>query len=219
MSLRFRLTMEAKPAYKHLSRVAEGFESITEGLSCVDAKTELLSICFHGNAISHCAGLEGLTNLTELNLSANIITTLQGFQPMPELRTLNLASNCITTLDGIPALPKLSRLSVAHNRISSLLGLCSLERAQAPLEHLDLRNNAINELTELAVLAPLSSLHTLNVSGGSRGNGISQMPSLFAAVATAVPQVRSLWCHQRFCLTAERMQHISFRAVAVQSSV
>jgi protein phosphatase 1 regulatory subunit 7 len=207
--------MEARPACKHLSKVADGVETITEGISCVDAKTELLSICFHGNAISHCAGLESLTNVTELNLSANIITTLQGFQPLPELRTLNLASNCITSLDGLPALPKLSRLSVAHNRISSLIGLCSLESVHAPLEHLDIRNNAINELTELAVLAPLSSLHTLNVSGGSRGNGISQMPSLFAAVATAVPQVRNFWCHQASCLSDKRMQHVTFKLVSL----
>jgi Leucine-rich repeat (LRR) protein len=192
--------MEASPAYNHLSRVAEGIQTIAEGVSGVDVQSDLLSICFHGNAISHCAGLESLTRLTELNLSANIITTLQGFQALPELRTLNLASNCITSLEGLPALPNLSRLSVAHNRISSLLGLCSLESVDAPLEHLDIRNNAIHELTELAALAPLSHLQRLHVSGGSRGNGISHMPSLFAAVATAVPQVCMSTAFYELCL-------------------
>ena len=181
-------------AARHCSRVAEGVQSVSEAVADVEAPAELLSLCLHGNRLSHCAGLACLAALTELNLSANAITTLRGFAPLAHLRTLNLASNRLESLDGLPALPQLSRLSVAHNRISCLRGLAALHTGPAPLDNLDLRNNALRDLTELAHVAPLPGLRKLQLAGGSHGNAIASLPGLYAAVATALPQVRVTAC-------------------------
>lgn len=177
-------------AAMHCSRIAEGVQSVAEAVADVDSRSELLSLCLHGNRVAHCAGLGSLTALSELNLSANAITTLEGCAELRHLRTLNLASNHLESLDGLPALPQLERLNAAHNRISCLRGLSALHAGPAPLAHLDLRNNALHDLTELVHVAPLAGLRRLQLAGGSHGNAIAALPSLYAAVATALPQVR-----------------------------
>jgi Leucine Rich repeat len=176
---------------KHVSRVGEQLDSIPSALPSDTDLSHVRSLCLHGNLITRCSGLDALPALTELNLSSNNITTVQGMPPLPQLRILNLASNRLTDMHDFPDLPALTRLSVAHNGLTSLSGLSALESAAAPLEALDLRNNHINHLTELAVLTPVTALRKLKLSGGSHPNGIASIPTLAAAVATSLPQVRA----------------------------
>ena len=121
-------------------------------------------------------------------MSANSVATLTGLPALQHLQVLNLASNRLQDVADMPPLSALTRLSLAHNAISSLSGLTALETA--PLQVLDVRNNHIAQLTELAVLTPISALQRLNVSGGSHPNQIAALPTLIAAVTTALPQVR-----------------------------
>ena len=181
---------ESDSAATHVSIVAENLRSADRALCQVQNPEQLSSVCLHGNLLTSCAHFSQLVALTDLNLSANQITSVKELGELPQLANLNLSSNRLVNLDGFPALPKLSRLSVAHNRLTCLSGLSALEGGC--LNTADIRSNRLSELRSLAVFASMPSLCTLSISGGVSSNPVATIAGLQAAVAAALPQVRTL---------------------------
>ena len=114
--------------------------------------------------VSTCeqASAQGLSRMSELNLSNSGITELQAhdFSGLDNLQVLNLDSNELTTLpQGIfEGLDRLQSLSLAGNSLTSLTG--GVFRGLARLQSLDLVHNSVTSLGE-EVFDGLSNLEYL----------------------------------------------------------
>lgn len=87
-------------------------------------RLEILSVSY--GKISRVSGLEGLSNLVELNLDHNRISRIQGLSGLPSLKTLDLSYNSIERINNLDSLLSLTSLNLTHNRIETLENLESL---------------------------------------------------------------------------------------------
>jgi len=135
--------------------------------SCIDnshnltaAAASLTYLSVAGNNIKDLTGIDGFTNLTDLNCSFNSLTVL------PTLPTGLISLNCYNdTLTSLPTLPTgLISLNCYNNTLTSLPNLPS------GLQYLDCYNNS---LTSLPTVLP-SSLRGLDC----RSNKLNSLPTL-----------------------------------------
>ena len=111
--------------------------------------TALRSLCVHGHALTAIDGLQGLRQLTDLNLSANAITSLAGLECLRALQFLNLSRNHLTSTAGLGQCTRLQRLVLSSNYITSLGGLGDLGAYAPQLSVVDLRANQLADVEEL----------------------------------------------------------------------
>lgn len=166
---------------------------------------EVLSISMQ--ALETMIGLEGMTNLKNLNLSLNEISEIAGLDLLPELQKLDLSHNTIESITGLPHHQNLRELNLGHNYLSSM----ELPSALPSLETLVLSGNrrikAVAGLQNLPHLRQLylkscfiadwdglkagTELETLSISPGN-------MEKL--GVLSEMPRLQGLW------LAAGRLQ-------------
>jgi len=102
-----------------------------------------------------------LPSLRVLDLHGNQLSSTTGLQ-LPSLQQLYLASNQLVGLEGLGALRQLTTLHLRENKLSSLSGLPPSMEA---LQYLNLRANAIAELSEVNQLQSLPFLRALILAG------------------------------------------------------
>lgn len=114
--------------------------------------------------ITSLAGIELLTNVTNLTLDQNPITSISALAPLTKLTDLSLTQRytrpgqvpppSVQSLDGVQSMHQLKRLVMNNSRISDLSPLTGL----ANLENLFLNNNQIADLSPLASATKLTSV-------------------------------------------------------------
>ena len=110
--------------------------------------------------ISDLTGLEGATNLTDLNLSGNNISDISAISGLTHLTRLYLWNNAITDISAVAGLTNLRRLDLALNAITDISPVASLIN----LTELNLGGSAITDISALAGLTHLTRLYLWNNS-------------------------------------------------------
>jgi internalin A len=124
-------------------------------LSPLQGLTALTNLNLSGNQIIDLSPLQGLTALTNLELEGNQIIDLSPLQGLTALTNLELERNQIIDLSPLQGLTALTNLNLSGNQIidlSPLQGLTALIR-------LDLNSNQIIDLSPLQGLTALTRLY------------------------------------------------------------
>ena len=127
----------------------------------------------NSNEISNLSPLEGLTNLTRLELTNNNISDLSPLAGLTNLTTLWLPFNLISDISPLTNLTKIWQISFHGNTISDVSPLANMIH----LSTLFLNDNIISDISPLA---SLTSLHEL----GLESNLISDLSPLLNAELT-----------------------------------
>ena len=116
--------------------------------------------------ISDLTGLEGATNLTELDLgteqvqqrvwrNSNSISDISAVQGLTKLEVLDLQDNSIKNISAVRGLTNLTLLNLSGNPITDISAVAGLTN----LTELFLRNNLISDISPLAGLNKLTTLN------------------------------------------------------------
>ena len=116
--------------------------------------------------ISDLTGLEGATNLTELDLgteqvqqrvwrNSNSISDISAVQGLTKLEVLDLQDNSIKNISAVRGLTNLTLLNLSGNLITDISAVAGLTN----LTELFLRNNLISDISPLAGLNKLTTLN------------------------------------------------------------
>ncbi|EFJ51748.1 hypothetical protein VOLCADRAFT_56822 [Volvox carteri f. nagariensis] len=172
-----------------LSFIGQGLLSIGQ-VPELHRLTGLRRLCLHGNNITRIDGVQGLTNLVELNLSSNAVSSLDpgSLRCLTRLTLLNLASNRLQAVQGLDGLANLEQLNLSYNYITSIAGLTALQGPQCKLRQLNLKHNQLHNLQAFSVLVGCISLRSLQVVG----NPVCQLPNYMQALATVLAHVTQL---------------------------
>ncbi|MCP4215011.1 MAG: GTP-binding protein [bacterium] len=138
--------------------------SVLQGLS------NLTTLDLGGNQLPNVSFLEGLSNLTTLYLSSNQLTDISFVQGLSNLTTLYLNSNQLTDISFVQGLRNLTVLNLSYNQLTDISVLQGLSN----LTTLDL---GANPLTDISVLQGLSNLTTLDL-GSNQLTDISVLQGL-----------------------------------------
>ncbi|CAG8674440.1 13725_t:CDS:2, partial [Acaulospora morrowiae] len=136
-------------------------DSILPSKIWVQLKTIILS----DNSLTFVANepLSYLTECVHLDLSNNLLIAVpSGLSQLFNLQHLSLNSNMIETVTGIyQILNNITRLDLRNNRIENL---CGLERLWS-LEHVDVRENRLNDWEEVKRMTDLHGIKHIYVEG------------------------------------------------------
>ena len=122
---------------------------------------------FYDNAISDLSPIQGLTQLTELNLSGNDVSDLSPLADLTQLTRLRLYNNPLSDVSPLVGLTQLRHLELANTDVSDLSPLARLTQ----LRSLHLSNTSLSDVSALSSLTQLTSL-------GLSGNEISDVSPL-----------------------------------------
>ncbi len=121
----------------------------------------------NSNSITDISALQGLTNLTWLDLGSNSITDISALAGLTNLIWLDLGSNNISDISALAGLTRMEALWLESNNISDISALAGLTN----LTELFLNLNSIENITPLAGLTNLTRLFL-------RGNSIENITPL-----------------------------------------
>lgn len=141
--------------YLQSASFANNMITSTQGIAHPMLETLNLS----GNKITDLEGLtqQNLPSLQYLDLHSNQLTSCSGIH-LPLLEKLYLASNKLSKVEGLEALCKLTTLHMRQNQISVLDGFVPTMQS---LQYINLRGNAVAELSEIKKLVSLPFLRAL----------------------------------------------------------
>ena len=105
--------------------------------------------------LSSIAPLDGLTNLTYLDLSKNALRNIGVFSGFTKLQELHMGENALTDLDAISNLSELKIINVPLNSIQSIKPLFSV----IGLTELNISDNALEDIDGIGALTSLSKLN------------------------------------------------------------
>lgn len=105
------------------------------------------------NQISDISGLEGLTQLIELQFFNNQVTDIEPLKEMVNLEELWLYSNNISDIQWVESMAKLKKLGASSNRIEDISALSGLNN----LTFLNLSSNKIKDFTPLVGIENIQS--------------------------------------------------------------
>ena len=123
----------------------------------------------NSNSIKDLSPLEGLTNLTWLNLSQNNITDLSPLAELTNLTWLDIGGNNLSNISLVSGLINLTALRLWRNNIKDISPV-------ADLTHLTELNLDYNNITDISAVAGLTNLTRLRL----RDNNISDLSPLVA---------------------------------------
>ncbi|KAM4738318.1 leucine-rich repeat-containing protein 23 [Anableps anableps] len=152
----------------------------TDGLIGLALETLILT----GNSIQKIVDLQSdyFASLVTLELRRNHLETTAGIN-LPNLRRLYLSQNFIKRLEGLEALEHLATLHLRDNHLETLDGLSSSMRS---LQYLNVRGNAIADVTALHSLDLVSA--TLKVLVLSE-NPLGESADYRMSVLTILPRL------------------------------
>ena len=123
----------------------------------------------NSNSIKDLSPLEGLTNLTWLNLSQNNITDLSPLAELTNLTWLDIGGNNLSNISLVSGLINLTALRLWRNNIEDISPV-------ADLTHLTELNLDYNNISDISAVAGLTNLTRLRL----RDNNISDISPLVA---------------------------------------
>ena len=135
--------------------------------SQLNGLTQLTTLNLFGSSLSDVSFLSGLTQLTYLYLGNNTLSDISVLSELTQLGYLYLDNNAITNLSPLAGLTQLTSLSLSGNTIADMSSL----RGLTQLRYLNLGYNSISDVSTLAALTQLIGLN-LN------GNTITDMSPL-----------------------------------------
>ncbi len=144
----------------------------------------LLTLNAANNQIEDIGVLADMTALNWVELKSNQISDISALADKSAITHLALSNNLISDFTPLQALKKLTSLNLSDNQIDTIIPAQSEQKAQARgnaidfshLQHLNLSNNDIKELTSLAE-ADFGGLTTLSLEGNQLSTlaGIEQV--------------------------------------------
>ena len=126
----------------------------------LEGASQLRELNLWDNSVTDISPVSGLTSLRQLDLGRNGFTDLIQFDGMNSLRDLRLLDNGITNLTTLPALTELRALALSFNDLGNIARLTAL----TGLEDLSLVGTSITDITPLA---GLTELRLLQISGNT----------------------------------------------------
>lgn len=123
-------------------------------LKAIGTVHSLQRLTMTGCGLSTVAPLEGLVELTHLDLSNNTLRNISIFSGFTKLKELNMADNVVTDLDALAGLKTLTYLDITNNSVQSLKPIHSL----TGLQTLKANNNAISAVDGISAMSGLSVL-------------------------------------------------------------
>jgi hypothetical protein len=126
--------------------------------------------------------LQGLTQITTLNIQNSLVMDLSPLQSLTGLHTLHLNSNFIHDISPLTSLPSLTQINLDGNLIEDLTPLLSVG---SQLEKLYLRNNLIVDITPLQTLENMAYLD-LSYNQISDLSPLSESSTLDASTSSAI---------------------------------
>lgn len=110
------------------------------------------------NQISDISGLEGLTQLVELQFFNNQVTDIEPLKEMTNLEELWLYSNNISDIKWVEGMTKLKKFGASSNRIEDISALSGLSN----LTFLNLSSNKIKDFTPLTGIKSIQTYSLTN---------------------------------------------------------
>ena len=145
---------------------------------------EMETLMFSFKNILKIDNLEGLTNLTKVQLDNNIIEKIENLDHLVNLTWLDLSFNNISKIEGLDSLTKLTDLSLLNNRIEVIENLDTL----LDLNVLSIGNNAIGNLENVMYLRKFPKLRLVNLAG----NPICKDPEYRPYVLSRIKKLKYL---------------------------
>ena len=145
---------------------------------------EMETLMFSFKNILKIDNLEGLTNLTKVQLDNNIIEKIENLDHLVNLTWLDLSFNNISKIEGLDSLTKLTDLSLLNNRIEVIENLDTL----LDLNVLSIGNNAISNLENVMYLRKFPKLRLVNLAG----NPICKDPEYRPYVLSRIKKLKYL---------------------------
>ena len=124
--------------------------SVSDALARVATGVDLASLTrlnLHASGIAKISGLDACPNLVFLGLSFNAVTKVEGLDPLARLERLDLGFNALKRIEGLAGLGRLRALEMNDNALFRLEDLNALKRCVPDLTSLNLRGNAVSDLS------------------------------------------------------------------------
>lgn len=144
-----------------------GEQSALDVLAAVpdSMKRRWTSAVLFGSRVDNIEPLEGLTNLTSLNLGGTRVENLEPLRHLAALTTLHLGGTRVENLDPLRGLTRLRSLNLREARVTDLDPL----RGLTALTHLDLAR------TQVENLEPLAGLPNLRIVSGVSTDALTKL--------------------------------------------
>lgn len=141
-------------------------------LSPLSELTQLQELILKQDGINDISALEGLVNLTWLDVSGNReIEDASAIGNMTKLERLIVSHNKIQNMEKLEGLENLTYLDISYNEISRLPDMSKLRKVY-------FMDASHNQLTDVSVLSGMKELQTLNLSGNSGITDIRPLANL-----------------------------------------
>jgi hypothetical protein len=138
-------------------------ENEVEGITGLEANTQLQRLELHNNKLTSCEGL-GNASVVKITLNDNEIADVKGLSTLSLVKSLDLSGNSITGLEGLPTSGALSTLMLARNQVGTLEDHVKGHVPES-VTNLDMSENPIMEgLDRVQVLVALRGLKMLNAA-------------------------------------------------------
>ncbi|MDQ1354075.1 MAG: internalin, partial [Acidobacteriota bacterium] len=153
----YRVPMTSLPRslvhFKKLEKLVLS-EVEVEDCSLLQGMNQLSFLDLSGNKIRDISPLRLLTQLTSLSLSYNQISDISPIRKLNQLTNLDLRFNKVNDISPLQGLTQLKFLELKCNQIIDIAPILELTQ----LTSLDLRYNKINEISSIRVLTHLRNL-------------------------------------------------------------
>ena len=123
-------------------------------LKAIGNVRSLRSLTMSSCGLSTVAPLEGLVELTHLDLSDNTLRNITVFAGFAKLQELRMADNVITDLDALAGLKSLTYLDITNNSVQSIKPIHVLTGLQTLMAN----NNAISAVDGISAMSGLNIL-------------------------------------------------------------
>lgn len=154
-------------------------------------------------------GLQGLTNLTRLNMQHTGIRDISFLQEMTEMALLDLRGNSIDDLASLARMLNLKEADLRENQVTDISPLSSLTQ----LRSLNLRENVI---TDLRPLAGLKELRYLNIHSNPVEIGLDPLGNLHQ-LETLIMRNVFIGDEHQFLLNLTNLQGLNIQNTGITS--
>lgn len=143
---------------EHLKKLTIDRSWDLESLAGIEGLTQLKNLQVTRTGLKSLKGIEGLTQLKKLDLRQNELKSLAGIEGLTQLKELRLDYGRLTSLKGIESLTNLKYLDAPNNRLKSAKEIRYLKH----LKQLDLNNNRLTEVEGIRYLKNLKGFDLSN---------------------------------------------------------
>lgn len=152
---------------EHLKKLTIDRSWDLESLAGIEGLTQLKNLQVTRTGLKSLKGIEGLTQLKELRLDYGRLTSLKGIESLKNLKYLDAPNNRLKSAKEIRYLKHLKQLDLNNNRLTEVEGIRYLKN----LKGFDLSNNRLTDIDGIKGLEKV-------VAFGVTNNQIRRIPEL-----------------------------------------